>query len=538
MKTPSSHRLFSYGMYAGLVCVSAAALVGIFQTEIANSFEDNDQAPTQGNAPLPLNVSDNDQRKEGNLLIGSGSSAPQNALDVDGDLHVQGNNDSGKANEEALLDLAVDDNDSGINVPTDGVLAFKADNDEKMRIRSSGNVGIGTPNPGSLLTVAGEIKADGLALLGGNSGGAGTSVVSIRNDRVTSSSPFGPSDILLTQEAIENYVSSVEGTPGGPNRAIQYKDGNSFAGSSSFVWDDANEQLGIGTSSPGNTLDVNGAANISDGLFVTSNIDSGGSINAVDSVTAYVEMSAPKYFVEDEGKYVTELINDLINEPGGNDGAIQFNDGGSFEGSSDLKWDDGNKRLGIGTNSPDIQLALGDSDTGLEQQGDGELGIFTNNEERIRVKPGGRVGIGTSDPGSKLTVVGEMKATQILLDSGTAVSNIRTDISSDGSDNDLATANAIRSYVNDSGSTNISNKEWYTIQVSGAETKTRTYDHDLCFSGGQENRDYSGDSHLWDGEKHCRIRPSSGSWSAEAFHTDIEDGETVFRCNFICVDFE
>ena len=66
--------------------------------------------------------------------------------------------------------------------------------------------------------------------------------------------------------------------------------------------------------------------------------------------------------------------------------------------------------LGIGTTSPQIDLAIGDSDTGLQQQGDGELAIYTNNAERLRVNSSGNVGIGTTSPDSRLEISGSNDA--------------------------------------------------------------------------------------------------------------------------------
>jgi hypothetical protein len=63
-------------------------------------------------------------------------------------------------------------------------------------------------------------------------------------------------------------------------------------------------------------------------------------------------------------------------------------------------------KVGIGTTNPNIHLAIGDNDTGLQQQGDGQLAIYTNNSERVRVNASGNVGIGTTDPKTKLHVNG------------------------------------------------------------------------------------------------------------------------------------
>ena len=44
--------------------------------------------------------------------------------------------------------------------------------------------------------------------------------------------------------------------------------------------------------------------------------------------------------------------------PGGNDGQIQYNDGGSFNGATDFYYDDENDRVGIGTSSPSEKLHI------------------------------------------------------------------------------------------------------------------------------------------------------------------------------------
>jgi hypothetical protein len=64
--------------------------------------------------------------------------------------------------------------------------------------------------------------------------------------------------------------------------------------------------------------------------------------------------------------------------PASNDGAIQYNNGGSFGGdSSNFFWDDTNNRLGLGTNNPGYQLTLvGDGTSG--DKGSIELATYAD----------------------------------------------------------------------------------------------------------------------------------------------------------------
>jgi hypothetical protein len=66
-------------------------------------------------------------------------------------------------------------------------------------------------------------------------------------------------------------------------------------------------------------------------------------------------------------------------------------------------------KVGIGTTTPKIHLAIGDDHTGLQQQGDGELAIYTDNRERVRVAKNGNVGIGTLSPRTNLDVNGSVR---------------------------------------------------------------------------------------------------------------------------------
>jgi hypothetical protein len=91
------------------------------------------------------------------------------------------------------------------------------------------------------------------------------------------------------------------------------------------------------------------------------------------------------------------------------------------------------KKVGIGTNPSDsVDLAIGDSDTGFKQQGDGKLAIYTNNQERVRINESGDVGIGTTDPQEALHI----KSKNLRIDSGEIKSwgpiSFRSDVDNTG----------------------------------------------------------------------------------------------------------
>lgn len=143
-------------------------------------------------------------------------------------------------------------------------------------------------------------------------------------------------------------------------------------------------------------------------------------------------------------------LGEVVTDPAGSDGELQFNDDGAFGSNGELFWDNGNERLGVRTSSPSSALNVqgiieaSRSSTGavvLANREDGLIGALqagsnevsflvddsANNgfqvlkQSRTKIEEGtasgatnlftvttaGRVGINTENPSRKLDVDGE-----------------------------------------------------------------------------------------------------------------------------------
>ncbi len=86
--------------------------------------------------------------------------------------------------------------------------------------------------------------------------------------------PVNPQD-AATKAYVDAHSGGGGAIPGGANRQIQFNDNGTFGGDSAFTWDKTNEYLGIGTSSPGSQLFINGRDNNIDLKMVNNQTGSG-----------------------------------------------------------------------------------------------------------------------------------------------------------------------------------------------------------------------------------------------------------------------
>lgn len=238
-----------------------------------------------------------------------------------------------------------------------------------------------------------------------------------------------------------------------------YKDDNNlvfYNNNTDILSINNNGNVGIGKSTPSSKLDVNGD------VIISGNLTVNGDVISINTSTLNVEDSMIKLSINNTGDsidsgFYTQYVDGGITKFSGfyrdaTNGTYSLFDNSEIEPTStvninatatgyqlaSLSIDDLNcadidsanlivtnsvqletlnvsSNVGIGNfNSPNIHLAIGDSDTGFHQQGDGELSVYTNNLERVRFDNSGNVGIGDTNPSEKLEVDGNTNINGIL----------------------------------------------------------------------------------------------------------------------------
>jgi hypothetical protein len=299
-------------------------------------------------------------------------------------------------------------------------------------ITSEGNVGIGIPSPSQKLSVAGDVNI---------TGNISSNTLSVAGNTTVA----GPLSVGQTTQQMINLWGTQFGI--GIQDGTQYfRTGGHFAwyrggshensilnpgngGIAQMVI--ANDNVGIGTTHPTQKLSVVGNTDISGNTTIggLARADGGFQVDGKQVIDAdggwhrsygdtgwYNETHQGGWYMTDatwlracnnKSVYTARVIQA--------DGGFQV--GNSFEITSAGK-------VGIRTTNPQIDLAIGDNDTGLKQDKDGELSIFTNNQERLRINSAGNVGIGTSNPGAKLEVSGDIKAQSLSVTGNTIVAGV------------------------------------------------------------------------------------------------------------------
>ena len=207
------------------------------------------------------------------------------------------------------------DLNTGMWSPATGNIAVSTGGVERMRIGSSGNVGIGTASPGSFGLLAAVLNATGVTTIAVSNSNATT------NDGAKLSSFYG----TIEMSSLGHYWNGSTFI----GRQYSYGDLTFLLGSTpaEFMRISVAGNVGIGTSAPGYKLDVSATGNIS-GQFRTS-----GSINAL--------------FLADAGTTAESLYI-----------GTQGNDFRVVTGSNEQMRVTSAGLVGIGTSSPGAKLEI------------------------------------------------------------------------------------------------------------------------------------------------------------------------------------
>lgn len=241
----------------------------------------------------------------------------------------------------------------------------------------NGNVGIGSSSPQKTLDVGGDVKISGNLLVSGT-----TFVVDQQNLSVKDKI------IELGSENTDSSsnVGMIMTTGGSSNVAIGYRGevGELMIGYTSNVAEDSELTPKDATNLP---------VKVYGDLDVTRDL-SASTISGDGYLLSNVTLSQ-----------VVDYGNTTSN-------TVQFN-------ATDVAL----KTVGnvaIGTTTAAIDLAIGDANTGLNQEGEDELAVYTAGSERIRVDSDGYVGISTSEPTANLHVVGAQYINDLPTGAGTS----------------------------------------------------------------------------------------------------------------------
>lgn len=284
-------------------------------------------------------------------------------------------------------------------------IAFSTNATERMRIDNTGLIGIGTATPAMDIHISRSFDGDvGLRL--NNPATTNSAAVGIYFDQNANKGWIGVNDDGATFPAFANRMAITDGTSASglslitmaTNDLRVYTNSNGSTG---------NERMrvtyqgliGIGTATPNAVLDVYGTGTIGSAIIIpreTTALRPTG----VNGMIRY-NTNSSKFEVYENGGWVN-----MATGAGGADNL------GNHQATTAIV-------AVIGTGATPSYTFAGDLDTGMWKAGENQVAFNTGSTERMRINSNGNVGIGSSNPGSKLDVVGDANINGLMIASYT-----------------------------------------------------------------------------------------------------------------------
>lgn len=394
---------------------------GATQVNVLELAADSDSST--GGSYISMSVDGTEAlRVDENQNVGIGTTTPIGQLHVKNDSWCLLTVEATTANTDPALQLTSDGSSSNndwsmrMDASDSDKIQWRYDNVAKMTLDTSGNVGIGTTGPGEKLSVVGDIVVQG------DDGwdGSGDLAILAFDGATNSDHEVGIAGEFGVGLHLNVYKSSGGGKLGTNSLNAMFIEQNTG-------------NVGIGTTSPGNKLEVNGAITITS----TGGTYEAGVLGFTNSNWGFVHRPPQVGSVGAHGFHSYAGADLVTIEDGGNVGIGTTGPSYKLEIAGKGTGRQAAFFYGSATDGQDMDIAIGKAlgtaecalvghyyDTTAADSGAYLINYGDNKSQGLFVRKGGKVGIRTSTPSSTLYVNsdvtdGSSNHAAVIIDGGT-----------------------------------------------------------------------------------------------------------------------